>query len=354
MSALIRSTDGRAALALPGGMALPLGNLAAAAALVAAAVALGLLALTTGSTPVTLSDLTGARSADAAFALMEVRLPRLILGFMAGWCVALTGAMLQSLAQNPLADPGLLGLNQGSMLTILLLLFFVPGAPLALVPLAAMAGGLAVAGLLIALTRGAAPGAGTDGLALLLMGIAVETTLSPVSAMLVLYLPSDSSYAVSAWMAGSLVQADRAAIAALAPWCLLSLPVVAVLGRVTRVQDLGDPLAQALGAPLGWARPAILIAAVLLSSAAVTAVGPLAFLGVMAPHLAGALSRSSGRMRLVLSGLTGGVLVIAADTLTRASPLTIALPIGLTLTLIGVPLVIVALRLRALAQHRAP
>ncbi|MFB2532063.1 FecCD family ABC transporter permease [Paracoccus sp. p4-l81] len=345
---VVRTTDRRAALRLPGGMALPLANLAAAAALIAAGLGLTLLALTTGATPVTLADLARPSSADAAFALAEVRLPRIVLGFMAGWCVALTGAMLQSLAQNPLADPGLLGLSQGSMLTILLLLFVAPAAPLALIPLAAMAGGLAVAAVLIALTRGG--GTGTDGLALLLMGIAVETTLSPLTAMLVLYLPPETSYAVSSWMAGSLFQATPATIAALAPWCLVSLPVVAVLGRVTRVQDLGDAMALSLGAPLGWAKPAILVAAVLLSSAAVTAVGPLAFLGVMAPHLGGAISRASGRMRLVLSGLTGGVLVIAADTLTRASPTHFALPIGLSLTLIGVPLFILALRLRALSR----
>lgn len=348
------TTDGRAALRLPGGIALPLANLAAGLALVAAGVGLAMLSLTTGATPVTLADLFGGGTEDARFALTEVRLPRIVLGFMAGWCIALTGAMLQSLAQNPLADPGLLGLSQGSMLTILMLLVFVPAAPLALIPLAAMAGGLAVALLLVALTRGGGGGRpGSEGLALLLMGIAVETTLSPLTAMLVLYLPPETSYAVSAWMAGSLFQASPATIAALAPWFLASLPVVAVLGRVTRVQDLGDPLAQALGAPLGWARPAILVAAVLLTSAAVTAVGPLAFLGVMAPHLAGAISRATGRMRLVLSGLTGGVLVIAADTLTRASPLTIALPIGLTLTLIGAPVFIIALRLRALARQAA-
>jgi ABC-type Fe3+-siderophore transport system permease subunit len=91
---------------------------------------------------------------------------------------------------------------------------------------------------------------------------------------------------------------------------------------------------------------------VLLSSAAVTAVGPLTFLGVLAPHLAGFISPAVGRARLYLSALMGGILVIGADTLARASLTTVPLPIGLSLTVIGVPLFIIALRLQALRKQQ--
>ncbi|RBO52379.1 iron ABC transporter permease [Rhodovulum sp. BSW8] len=347
-----RAADGRPVLRLASGLEIRRGNLLAGLGLVLAVLALGLISLGVGATrtgPAELiGTLLGTGSGDGAFAILEVRLPRIALGFLAGWCVALVGAALQSLARNPLADPGLLGLSQGSMAAIVLMLVFLPAAPLGLIPLAAIGGGLAVAGLLIALVGGARAG----GMAILLMGIAVETVLSSLTAILILYAPPETSYALSDWLAGSLFQASWGAIAALGPWVALSLPAIAILGRPLRVLDLGDEMAMSLGDPVLRSRPAILLAAVVLTSAAVTAVGPLSFLGVMAPHLAGALTRSTGRARLVLSGLMGGLLVVAADTLSRGVGGGIALPIGLSLTMIGVPLFILTLRLRLLAAMR--
>jgi ABC-type Fe3+-siderophore transport system permease subunit len=344
-----RATDGKPVLRLKTGLQIRLGNLGAAAFLGLLAVVVTAVALGVGATRLGISDLpgilTGGGLSDAqAFALWNVRLPRALIGFMAGWLVAMTGAMLQSLARNPLADPGLFGLSQGSMLMIMLLIVFMPDAPKEAIPLAALAGGLCVAFLLIWLVGGSH----SSGLAILLMGIAVETVLSSISTLLILYTPNETSYALSDWLAGSLFQASWTGIAALAPWFLLSLPAAFLIGRALRCYDLGNEMALALGEPIRWSRPAILVIAVLLSSASVTAVGPLIFLGVMAPHLAGFLSPSTGRARLILSGLTGGILVVGADSLTRGLGGEVALPIGLSLTLLGVPLFIISLRLRAL------
>ncbi|RNF35306.1 FecCD family ABC transporter permease [Paracoccus methylarcula] len=323
-------------------------HLRAGLLLLGVAAALSLVSTMIGVTRIGGSDITallrGGLVDDAGFALREVRLPRIAAGFMAGWCVALTGAMLQSLARNPLADPGLLGLSQGSMVMILLLILFAPAAPPMLLPFAAMTGALAVALALVLLVgRG-----GAGGLALLLMGIAVETMLSSVTQILILYSPPDMSYALSNWLAGSLSGADPAAVLALLPWFLFSLGMAVWLGRSLSTYDLGQDLAMSLGENVNRSRPLILVVSVLLSSAAVTAAGPLAFLGVMAPHLAGFLSPASGRPRLILSGLMGAVLVIAADMLTRSVSGELALPLGLSLTLVGVPLFVISLRLRAL------
>ncbi|WP_199259632.1 iron chelate uptake ABC transporter family permease subunit, partial [Paracoccus binzhouensis] len=97
-------------------------------------------------------------------------------------------------------------------------------------------------------------------------------------------------------------------------------------------------------------RAAVLVAAVLLSSAALTAVGPLMFLGVMAPQLAGALSPASGRARLLLAALTGGLLVTAADLLARNAGTDIGLPVGLVLVTLGAPVFVLALRMRLLLR----
>lgn len=344
-----RALDGKAMLRWPSGLQMRLGNLYAGLLLIVAACVLTALSLGTGSIQAGLGDLAAGfgadpLDADKAYALWDVRLPRILTGFLAGWLVAVSAAMLQSLTRNPLADPGLLGLSQGSMIMIMLLLIFAPTAPRMLVPLAALAGGLGVALALLVLVGRER----SNGLGILLMGIAIETMLSSVASLLILYTPSETSYALSSWLAGSLFQASWAGIAALVPWFVLSLPAAFMAGHVLRPYELGEEMAMALGEPIGWSRPVIVVLAVLLGAAAVTAVGPLMFLGVLAPQLVGFLSPALARARLFLAGLMGGLLVIAADGLARAVAGEIALPLGLSLTLVGVPLFILSLRLRAI------
>ncbi|MBP1849568.1 FecCD family ABC transporter permease [Rhizobium halophytocola] len=348
---LDRATDGKAIVRLTGGLQLGLGNLLAALALIGVIVYLAALSTGLGNTDTGLLDLVqwlfGEPLGDEQlYALWTVRLPRIVLGFLAGWSVALAGAMLQSLARNPLADPGLFGLSQGSMTTIMLLLVLVPGAPKVLIALAAVGGGLGVGLALILLVGGER----SSGLAILLMGIAIETVLSSIAAMLLLYTPTQTSVALADWMAGSLFQASWPTIANFLPLFLASLAGIFLVGRALGVYDLGHQMAMSLGVSVGWSRPLILIFAVVLSSASVTAVGPLTFLGVLAPQIAAFVSPATGRARLYLSGLTGGILVIAADALARGPLRDMPMPIGLALTLIGVPLFIIALRLQALRR----
>lgn len=212
------ATDGKAVLRLPSGLQIGIGNLKAGLALLVLALALAALSVSLGNTETGLADLLrglvgGHLGDDQAYALWTVRLPRIFIGFMAGWSVALAGAMLQSVARNPLADPGLFGLSQGSMTTIMLLLVLVPAAPKTLVALAAVGGGLAVAFLLIALVGRER----SSGLAILLMGIAIESALSSVSSVLLLYTPAETSLSLADWMAGSLFQASWSTILVFAP-----------------------------------------------------------------------------------------------------------------------------------------
>lgn len=320
-------------------------DLGVALVLLGVAAALIVGSLTVGTTPVALADLMPSSGLDDAqrYAVLTLRLPRALIGFLAGAAIAASGAMLQSLTRNPIADPGLLGLAQGSLLAILLALIFLPSLPQGWLPLIGCAGGLGVALFLARLTAQSRSG---DALALLLLGLAVETTLSAVTSVVILYAPTDLSFAISVWLAGSLYQAGWGALGAMLPWLALSLPLLFVAGPMLRLLELGEEHAHALGLGLRGARLTVLLATVLLTSAAVTVTGPLVFLGIMAPHIAGFLLPSSGRARLLLSGLVGGIFVVAADCLSRGLGTEIGLPIGLCLTLLGVPLFIVTLRLR--------
>ncbi|SDG90924.1 iron ABC transporter permease [Alloyangia pacifica] len=324
-------------------------DLGVALALLGVAAVLIVASLTVGTTPVALSDLLPGQGMDDAqrYAALTLRLPRAMTGFLAGAAIAASGAMLQSLTRNPIADPGLLGLAQGSLLAILLALILLTNLPQGWVPLIGCAGGLGVALFLARVTAQSRTG---DALALLLLGLAVETTLSAITSIVILYAPTDLSFNVSVWLAGSLFQAGWGSLGAMLPWLALSLPLLFAAGPMLRLLELGEEHAHALGLSLRAARLTVLLTTVLLTSAAVTVTGPLVFLGVMAPHIAGALLPSSGRARLLLSGLVGGIFVVGADCLSRSLGTEIGLPIGLCLTLLGVPLFIVTLRLRMLRR----
>lgn len=344
-----RSTDGARGWRFASGLHVRRRDLLSGLGLCAIAAVLAVVALNSGEAGGGIRSLAdwlrgGEMAPRLQYALWQVRLPHLVLGFMVGWCVALAGAIMQSITHNALADPGLFGVSQGAMTLIVVLLVFFPAAPKALIALAGLGGGLMVAVLLTALVGRHYAG----GLALLLMGLAVSSVLSAVSTFLLLYLPTELSLNLAAWMEGSLFQASWTLIASFAPLLLASIIGIVTIGPALNRYQLGSELALSLGELVRISRPLLMAFSVLLSAASVTAVGPLMFLGILAPHIASFLSAPSGRARLFLSGCVGGCLVMAADIITKTAPGGVFLPVGLSFTLIGVPLFVVTLWVRGM------
>lgn len=300
-----------------------------------------------GTTNLTFWDVVqgflGAELADdKMFAIFENRMPRIVIAIMAGFMVAVVGGLLQSLAQNPLADPGILGLSQGSILAIMLVIVFYPNAPAYAYPLSGMAGAMLVGVVLLLLVGKHNQG----GMVVLLMGIAVETTLSSISTVLIVHTPLDLSQRLQQWAMGSLVYSSWQTAGHMAVWFALCMGVVATLGRRLRAYDLGDQIAVSLGENIRVSKPVLVMSSVVITAYTVSAVGPLTFLGMLAPNLADFLSRASGAMRLVLAGAMGALILVIADFITRLLTLYLYVPVGLTLVLVGVPLFVLTLRLR--------
>ncbi|MEM9438994.1 MAG: iron ABC transporter permease [Pseudomonadota bacterium] len=338
--------DGRRRLRL-GSLRMRVHNLTVAALLAASLIIVALTSLGSGTTVLTLTDvvtaLIGQGTPMTEFAIWQVRMPRILLAILAGFAVAMSGAILQTIARNPLADPGLLGLSQGAIVAAMILAVAVPDLAMGWRALGATSGALAT-GILILTLVGPSQAA---GLSILLMGIAVETTLSAISTMLLVHTPLEVSYQLAAWMAGTMDRASWQLLAGYTPWVALVAPLLLLAGPSLRAYDLGDDLARAIGTPTGLRRAAILLATIALAGATTAAVGPLLFLGIMGPHLAGFLSPATGATRLWLSGLMGAILVVAADFAVRMLGPVMPLQLGLSLVLIGVPLFIMTLRLTA-------
>ncbi|MDN3516661.1 iron ABC transporter permease [Aquisalimonas lutea] len=292
-----------------------------------------------GSYPVPLADvfavLSGGSASDPQLGLIvrEFRLPRTLAAALAGTLLAVSGACLQAVTRNPLADPSLVGVSQGAAVAVLLVLIVLPGLPGGAVPAAAVLGAFAVAAIMYALMG--RDGAGT--IRFILTGIGVGAFLSGVSSLLLTYGKLEWVMPALVWLAGSVHAAGWGEVAMLAAWTAVVLPVMLAASRGLNALLLGGDVAAGLGLPVRRALVITVAAAVAAGAGAVAAVGTLGFAGLVAPHVARLLVGERQGTLLVASALVGAVLVAAADTVGRLAFAPVQIPAGIITALIGVP-----------------
>jgi len=281
----------------------------------------------------------------AQLALVELRLPRLLLAWLAGASLALSGYLLQTLVNNPLADPYLLGTASGASLGAIMAYLLVPGltvAGLYLPPLAALAGGLGATALVVAIgtRRGRVLPA-----VLLLGGVAVGALAAAVGSLITfLKADQDSLRTVVFWAFGSFERAGWAGLNWPAAVLAGALGLLAVLQKDLNLLLLGEERAQALGLAVARLRWILLLVAVALTSGVVALCGPIGFVGLVVPHLTRGLLGTAGRANLVVCAALGGTFLLGADLLARLLHPPAGLPIGLVTALLGVPFFVSLLR----------
>jgi iron complex transport system permease protein len=295
------------------------------AALAAVAAALGIGSLCWGSAVGigdTLATMFGAGSPVSDLVVFQIRMPRALAGLLVGAYLGVAGAQFQNLTRNPLGSPDLVGFTSGAA-TGAVLVILVFGEQAVAVSTGAIGFGLVTAAImyLLAWRRG------VQGVRLVLIGVAVSTLLRSVTDYLLIRADIDQSQAAHLWLVGSLstVTWDQVRLLALAGAVLL--PAAVVLIRPLDQLGLGDEVAMGLGVPVERVRIAVIATAVGLSGVAVAAVGPIAFVALAAPQVARRLAGSTGA-GVVPAGLTGAVLLSAADLVARSLPLHGQLPVG--------------------------
>ncbi|MEV6692300.1 iron ABC transporter permease [Micromonospora sp. NPDC051196] len=290
--------------------------------------------------------------------LVASRLPRLLAGLAIGVALGFAGAALQSIARNPLASPDTLAVNAGAHLAIVSVAAF--GIALPALPAGGLAfcGGLAAAGLVMAMSSGGQ--AGTTRL--ILAGSATALALSSVT-MLLLLLFEQATIGLFAWGNGSLVLSDLNALTQLAPVIGISIVALMLLGHRLDILALGDDTATVLGLDVRRTRLIVTVLAVLLSAAAVTLTGPVGFVGLCAPVIVRLLGRlvpgvHRHRVLLPLSGIAGVIIVLGSDVLLRAvmgAQAGVDIPTGVVTTLLGAAILIwLARRHRDAGPTRRP
>lgn len=313
-----------------------------------AAVGLAMLAgLMAGAKPlplgVALTGLLGNASDEANLIMRELRLPRIALGALVGAALGLSGAIIQSATRNPFGDPGLLGINAGASLAVVLGagLFGLTGLP-ALLALAA--GGAAMAACAVAFVAGTTRRA-VAPVQIALAGVAIGALCYGLTQAVALADPERFDL-VRNWRVGALSGDARLILPAALPVFLSGFLLAALLAPRLDLLALGEDRAASLGISVGWTQALCLLTVVLLAGAATAAAGPIAFVGLAAPHIARRLVGAGEARVLPQAALLGAALTIAADALGRVAALPGELPVGVVTALLGSPMLILVARAR--------
>ncbi|MFC8715820.1 FecCD family ABC transporter permease [Kitasatospora sp. NPDC057198] len=261
----------------------------------------------------------------------RMRLPRTLLGLLAGTALGLAGGVMQALTRNPLADPGLLGINAGASAAV---------ATAAVLGVTSFTGyvwwALAGAALVSVLVYAVGGGRGATPARLALAGAALNATLySYVSA--VMLLDTASLDKMRFWTVGSLASAQTSTVLGILPFVVAGVLLALGLARPLNALALGDDAARALGARPAAVRAAAIVAVTLLCGAATAACGPIVFVGLMVPHLVRALTGPDLRWLLPYCAVLAPVLLLGADVLGRVLGRPGELQVGIVTAVLGGP-----------------
>ncbi|MBT4161425.1 MAG: iron ABC transporter permease [Gammaproteobacteria bacterium] len=306
--------------------------------LVTVSVTVLLAAILLGSTPLGLSavinSLTGSGSPGDAVVLWEIRLPRALAAYVVGAVLGLSGAALQGLLRNPLAEPGILGVSATASLFATFTLYFGFSALSSLVlPLAAIAGAL-TATMFLALVAARINSVVT----LILIGVGLSSFSGALMTLLMNLAPNPFSLSdMVNWMMGTVANRSFEDIAFAMPFLFVGAAMILLSGRDLSAFTLGEEAASGIGADLAKIRLKIVLGTGLCAGGAVAIAGTVGFVGIVAPHLVRPHVDHEPSATLVPSALLGGVILVLADIFIRLTPTTTELKLGVVAALVGAP-----------------
>ncbi|AJD45651.1 iron-siderophore ABC transporter permease protein (plasmid) [Rhizobium gallicum bv. gallicum R602sp] len=295
--------------------------------------------------------LAGNGSPEARSIILDIRLPRIVTGILAGIQFAVAGFLLQTITRNPLADPSLMGVSQGATLTVTVFLLFTvyifnPGSntvaelPIAWLPAAAMVGGMTAGGLiyLLAFKLDLSP------LRVTLCGIAIGAVLHALAIGLIAGWGSARIEIILEWLSGSLYARTWEHALFLLPFTIAGLVVLPLIYRPLILLQFDAPVARSFGVSYRKQFSVVLLVSCALAASAVGAVGPIVFVGLIVPHLSRFLARRNFQMVLPLTVVLGAVIVTLCDLIGRLVGRAEEIPIGVVTAIVGVPVLLALLR----------
>ncbi len=321
------------------------------ALLAVAVVAVGLLSVAHGSKPIPMGTVL-----DAFFAfdgssdhliVRSLRVPRTLVGLGVGAALGLAGAIMQGVTRNPLADPGILGINAGAALGVVVAIYAFDVGSLSVYVWFAFLG--AIAASLVVYGLGSLGRDGATPVKLALAGAAVAALLAALITVILL-IDTATLDQFRFWVVGSLAGRDNEILRQVSPFLLLGAVAALATGGALNTLTLGEDVARSLGQRVALARAASGAAVVVLVGAAVAAAGPITFVGLIIPHMARAITGPDYRWMLPYSGLLAPILLLGSDVVGRVVARPGEVQVGVVTALVGAPFFVALVRRRKLAE----
>lgn len=302
----------------------------------------GIISIMKGSVNVPLNEIIAAMTGGSAGMhqqiIMNIRLPRTIVAGLVGVNLALSGAILQAVMKNPLADPHIIGISAGAGIMGIFIMLLFPDLSWLITP-AAFAGAMGAAILIYIL----AWKNGIQPIRIILAGVAVSAFLGAgISALMIIY--SDRVHSALMWMVGGLSARSWPQVMLIWPYTLAGIIFTLLAARHLNILQLGDELAKGLGLRVERTRLILTAAAALLAASAVSVVGLLGFVGLIVPHAARLMIGSDYRYLLPATIFLGAAMVMLSDTFARVAFAPVELPVGIIMAAIGAPFFLFLLR----------
>lgn len=279
-------------------------------------------------------DVLAGRETLAALVLVELRLPRALLGLLVGFSLGITGAAMQGLLRNPLAEPGIVGVSGAAALGAVVVFYSGLAGSFALaLPLGGIAGALASTLLLYGI---AGSGAGT--MALILAGVALSSLCGALTALVLNLSPNPhAAMEIVFWLMGSLADRSLHHVWLVLPLMTAGWLLLLASSRALDGLTLGEDTARSLGFDLGRLRFQLVVGAMLAVGSGVAVSGAIGFVGLVVPHLLRPLVGNRAGRLLLVSGFGGAILLLAADIGVRVLPILPELKLGVVTAIIGAP-----------------
>ncbi|CAA4110031.1 TPA: iron ABC transporter permease [Staphylococcus aureus] len=282
--------------------------------------------------------LIGQGDAIDELILLDFRLPRMMITILAGAALSISGAIVQSVTKNPIAEPGILGINAGGGFAIAL--FIAIGKINAdnfvyVLPLISILGGITTA--LIIFIFSFNKNEGVTPASMVLIGVGLQTALYGGSITIMSKFDDKQSDFIAAWFAGNIWGDEWPFVIAFLPWVLIIIPYLLFKSNTLNIIHTGDNIARGLGVRLSRERLILFFIAVMLSSAAVAVAGSILFIGLMGPHIAKRIVGPRHQLFLPIAILVGACLLVIADTIGKIVLQPGGVPAGIVVAIIGAP-----------------
>jgi iron complex transport system permease protein len=288
----------------------------------------------------TIQTLFGFGTEENKLVLFEFRLPRMILAICIGAGLAVSGAILQSITRNELAEPGIVGINAGASLAVVMFIFLTGGTmetlsefSIFVLPFIAFIGATMAAFLIyiFAWKNGVTP------MRLILVGIAINAIFSALLIVIQLGMENRDFMKALVWISGSIWTANWKYVVAILPWILILIPFTIYKSRYLNILQLGDNLSIGLGLDVEKERRKFILLSVALAGSSVAVGGGITFLGLVAPHIARKIVGPQHERFILTSALLGSLILLFADMIGRVIIMPSELPVGIVVSCLGAP-----------------